>query len=179
MPVILRYSAIYGLLSGAVIIAVILAGIMFSEQLPFLSSVWMGYLVMLIALTVIFVGVKRYRDIERGGVIGFLNALGVGLAMAVVAALAYVVVWEIYLAATDYAFMDMYVASSIEGLRDDGLSAAELASRIESLEQMREQYRSPLFRVPVTFVEIFPVGLIVSLVSAVLLRNPRVFPATR
>src|SRR3546814_12654255 len=34
-----------------------------------------------------------------------------------------------------------------------------------------------MFRLPMTFVEIFPVGVLVSLVSAAVLRNPRVLPA--
>jgi len=41
---------------------------------------------------------------------------------------------------------------------------------------MRTRYRNPLFRIPVTFSEIAPVGVLVSFVTAALLRNPRVLP---
>jgi hypothetical protein len=132
---------------------------------------------MLVALTMIFVGVKRYRDVERGGVIRFVPALGIGLAMAAVAAVVYVATWEIYLAATDYAFFDDYIASIGEQRRAAGVPAAEVAREIDGLEAMRPYYDNPLTRVPITFLEIFPVGLVVALVSAGLLRNPRLLPA--
>ena len=45
------------------------------------------------------------------------------------------------------------------------------------MDQFAVQYENPLFRLPMTFAEIFPVGVLVSLVSALVLRNPRVLPA--
>ncbi|RVT89769.1 DUF4199 domain-containing protein [Sphingomonas crocodyli] len=170
---ILRYAAIYGLLSGIVIIAILIAGMNVGG---IGHSMWFGYLVMLAALTFIFVGVKRYRDIEKGGVIRFLPALGTGLAIAVVAGIAYVAIWESYLAATGYRFMDDYIASTIAAQRAAGVKGAELAGQIAELEAMRVQYANPLIRLPMTFCEVFPVGFIVSLVSAAILRNPRVLP---
>jgi len=173
----MKYALTYGLLSGLVIIATMLTGIMLTEQQNFFSSEWFGYLVMLVALTFIFVGVKRYRDVERGGVIGFKPALLMGLSIAGVAALAYIVVWEIYLASTGYVFMDDYIAGIARNRAAEGVSEAAIAKELASMEWMRVQYGNPLFRVPMTFLEIFPVGLLVALVSAALLRNPKVLPA--
>jgi hypothetical protein len=152
----MRYALTYGLLSGFVIIVTLITGIVLSDQKSFFSSEWFGYLVMLVALTFIFVGVKRYRDVERGGVIEFGAAFAMGLAIAAAAGVAYVAVWEIYLAMTE----------------------AALADEVAKLESMRTSYANPLLRVPMTFLEVFPVGLLVSLVSALLLRNPRLLPAT-
>jgi hypothetical protein len=45
------------------------------------------------------------------------------------------------------------------------------------MDAFRVQYANPLFRLPMTFAEIFPVGVLVSLISAAILRNPRVLPA--
>jgi hypothetical protein len=175
----LRYAATYGSLAGLAVIATIMAGIYLSARVHFLSSVWFGYLVMLVALTFIFVGVKRYRDIERGGVIRFLPAFGMGLAIAVIASLTYVLVWEAYLAATHYSFMDDYTAGILRAKRAAGVHGEALAREVAKLDALRAQYANPLFRLPMTFMEIFPVGLVVALVSAGLLRNPRVLPARR
>jgi len=38
-------------------------------------------------------------------------------------------------------------------------------------------YANPLFRMPITFTEILPVGILVSLFPALLLRNSRFMPA--
>ncbi|MGH6615836.1 DUF4199 domain-containing protein [Sphingomonas sp.] len=179
MHPIMRYATTYGLLAGAVITATIITGIVLANRMKFFSSELFGYLVMLVALTFIFVGIKRYRDVERGGIVKFGAAFGVGFAIAVVAALTYIAVWEIYLAATNYAFIDQYIAGIVRARQAAGVTGPELAREVEKLEAMRVQYANPLFRIPITFAEIFPVGLAVSLVSALLLRMPKFLPARR
>ena len=117
----MRYALTYGLLSGFVIIVTMITGIVLSDQKSFFSSEWFGYLVMLVALTFIFVGVKRYRDVERGGVIKFGAAFAMGLAIAAAAGVAYVAVWEVYLAMTDYKFMDEYIAGIVRARQAAGV----------------------------------------------------------
>jgi len=168
----LRYSLIYGSISGVIVIALILLTILTGVGN---HSVALGYLIMLAVLSLIFVGVKRYRDVERSGTIRFLPALGLGLGIAVVAGIAYVAVWEAYLATTHYTFMDEYTASAIAQLEAQG--GPDAAARIAEIEAMKESYENPLFRFGITFAEVFPVGVLVALVSAALLRNPRVLPA--
>ena len=171
----MKYVLIYGLLSGSVIAAVITAALVLGPEGT--HSLWFGYSVMLVALTFIFVGVKRYRDVERGGVIKFLPAFGMGLAIAIVAGIAYVGVWESYLAVSGYRFMDEYIAAMISQSRAGGASAAEIARLTAEIEPMRAIYANPLYRMPLTFLEVFPVGLLVAIVSAALLRNPKLLPA--
>jgi small-conductance mechanosensitive channel len=173
----MRYALTYGGLSGLIVVSVIAAGLSFADRDGILTSQWLGYLVMLVALALIFIGMKRYRDVERGGTIRFLPAFGLGLAMAAAAAVVYVAVWEAYLAATDYVFFDQYVSALLEQKRAAGASAAELARETASFEAMRGYYDNALLRVPITFLEIFPVGFVVALASAALLRNPRLLPA--
>ena len=172
----LRYILTYGSLSGAVIIFTMLAGIVLGSG-SFFSSATFGYLVMLVALTFIFVGVKRYRDVELGGVIRFGRAFALGLGIAAMAGVIYVVVWEAYLASTGYAFIDQYTAAVLQGYERSGMTGAALEAARAEMETLRVQYGHLWFRVPMTFLEIFPVGLIVALVSALLLKNPRLMPA--
>lgn len=172
----LRYSLIYGAISGLVILTMIVLAMTLGEG-AFSHSVTLGYLIMLVVLSLIFVGVKRYRDIENGGTIRFGPALGLGLGIALVAALAYVLAWEAYLMATDYAFMEEYSAQMIASIQAAG--GPDAAARIAEIEAMKTAYDNPLFRLGMTFLEIFPVGLFVALVSALLLKNPRFMPARR
>ena len=170
----------YGALSGAIVISVIIAGIVFAngpgQGHGFASQIF-GYLVMIVALSMIFLAIRDYRNTKLGGVIKFLPAFGLGLLVAAIAGVAYVIGWEMYLAATNYVFMDNYVAQMIEAKRAAGVSGAEVGAYVAQLQQMQVSYRNPLFRVPMTFVEIFPVGLIIALISAAILRNPKVLPA--
>lgn len=171
-----RHALIYGLLSGTIIVLVIIAGMTLGG---FGHSLWFGYLAMLVALTFIFVGVKRYRDVEGGGVVRFWRALGLALGIAGVATIAYVAVWEVYLALTHYAFMDEYIASMIRDAQAHGATGAKLAAIRAEGENMRAIYANPLLRMGMTAAEIAPVGLIVAIFSAALLCFPRVLPARR
>ena len=174
----LRIALIYGSIAGLIVIGVMILGfILDGGDKGALSGQLFGYLTMLVALTLIFVGVKRHRDLNHGGVIKFVPALVTGLAIAVIAGVFYVIGWEAYLAATDHAFIDEYVAAVIEKKKAAGLSGAELDDAIADLNAMAKNYGNPLFRLPITFMEIFPVGLLVSLISAAILRNPNALPA--
>ena len=87
--------------------------------------------------------------------------------------------WEVYLATSGRDFMTEYIGGMVNGMRAEGATEAAIAARASEMEKMAELYANPLFRLPITFIEIFPVGLLVALVSAAVLRDPRVLPATR
>ncbi len=173
-----RYTLIYGAISGA-IAAVVLTVSIAAGTSNHTTSLWFGYLVMLVALSLIFVGVKRYRDVECGGVIRFGRAFAIGLAIAVVAGLVYALIWESYLQLSGYDFMADYTRSLLDGMRAEGASAASIDAKAAEMQAMAESYKNPLFRIPMTFIEIFPVGLLIALISAALLRNPKILPARR
>lgn len=170
----MKFALIYGSIAGAIAISLLILGMRFVTGG---HSLWFGYLVMLLALSLIFVGVKRYRDVECGGVIGFGRAAAVGLGIALVAGVIYSLGWEVYIKLSGYDFMADYTASMIAHMRSEGASQAAINAKVAELNAMAESYNNPLFRLPMTFIEIFPVGLVVALVSAALLRNPRLFPA--
>lgn len=173
----LRYSLIYGGVIGVVVIAFMTAvmAVMGTEDLG--ASELAGYAIMLAILSLVFVGIKRYRDIEHGGVIKFTSAAGVGLGIAAVAGVFYVITWEVFLQITDFAFMDAYSESLRAGIEAQGLSESEKAAELAEIDAGMEMYANPFFRLPITFIEIFPVGAVVALISALVLRNPKVLPA--
>ncbi len=168
----------YGLIAGAIIAFVVALGLAFDSSSEHLATLeWLGYAIMIIAFSVIFVAIKGYRDRELGGVIRFGTAFGVGIGVTLVASVIYVVAWEVNLAITDYAFMEDYTQSLIAAEAAAGASDAELAALQADMDVMKERYSNPLFRVPITLLEIFPVGLLISLISAAVLRNSKVLPA--
>ena len=173
----MRYALTYGGIAGGIAIAIIAATIALDLSSHGTGSVFFGYLIMLVALSLIFVGVKRYRDVECGGVVGFGRAFGLGLGMAMVAGAIYVIGWETYLAASGKDFMAGYAEGIASSMRAEGASQAAIDAELAKLSALAVSYRNPLFRLPITFIEIFPVGLLVALVSAALLRNPKLLPA--
>ncbi len=98
----LRISLVFGSIAGLIVILVLIAGLTVLKGQHFLTTEWFGYLTMIVALSMIFLGIKRHRDQALGGVIKFLPAFGLGLGIAVVAGVIYTLAWEIYLAASGY-----------------------------------------------------------------------------
>lgn len=175
----MKYSIIYGGIAGAIAVSLVSAMIGLRLTGHDETAMLVSYLIMLIALSLIFVGVKRYRDVECGGIIRFGRAFLLGLGMAAAAGLIYVIGWEIFQAVSGYDFIAEYSASTLDQMRVEGASAAAIQAQAADLRDFAESYRNPLFRLPMVFLEIFPVGLLVALVSAGLLRNPKVLPVAR
>ena len=166
----------YGLIAGAISISVLIFAIVTSsgQSNHGFGSVLFGYAVMLVALSTIFLAIRDYRNNKLGGVIKFFPALGLGVLISLIAGLIYVLGWEAYEYATHYAFADQYAASMIEHARAAGGSVEAATAEANAF---KTQYANPLYRMPMTFAEIFPVGLLIALISAAVLRNPKVLPA--
>ena len=172
-----RIALIYGGIAGLVIIfSMILGMAMSGEESTF--SQWLGYLIMVVALSLVFLGVKKYRDEELGGVIKFGTAFLAGLAITLVASVIYVVVWEITLVVTDYSFITDYTQSILAEREAEGATAAEMSALTAEMDEMVVNYGKAWYRIPITFLEIFPVGLLVSLISAAVLRNSKILAAS-
>ena len=124
-----------------------------------------------------FVGTEQYRDRTLGGVIKFMPGFIVGLGISAVAGVFYAIAWEISMAFMKFDFSKFYANAIVEQARASGADAQGLAAAATQAAEFTRMYANPLFRVPMTFLEIFPVGILVSLISAALLRNSRVLPA--
>jgi predicted enzyme related to lactoylglutathione lyase len=124
----------------------------------------------------VFVAIKRHRDADLGGVIKFWPAFGLGLGISFIAGILYVVSWESACAIAHVDFAGSYAKAMIAQQQAKGVSTEGLAKLTAEMEHFKMQYANPLYRWPMTFMEIFPVGVLVSLVSAALLRNSRFLP---
>ena len=172
LKTILTYGWIAGLIAGGLCFV---STTMLGERLPFGWAMALGYTTMLVALSTIFLAVKRVRDKSPSGAIGFWRALGVGVAITLIASLFYALGWECALATMGGS--DAFITAYVARLQAEGGDPAAVATQVRDMEAMRASYANPLFRIPMSITEIAPVGVLVSLVSAGLLRNPRAFPA--
>ena len=173
----LRTIIVYGLIAGGVVGVEMLVLAAVGGHISGPLGMAIGYLTMLLALSAVFVAIKRYRDQVLGGVIGFWRALGIGLAISLVAGICYVAAWEAVTAIFHLDFANAYAKAEIARKVAAGVNGAALARFTAEMDAFRTQYANPLYRLPMTFIEIFPVGVLVSLISAALLRNRRFLPA--
>ncbi len=130
-----------------------------------------GYAGMIAIFSLIFVGIKNYRDKYNGGVISFGEAFKTGMFITLIASTFYVGAWlfEYYLFMPD--FMDKYIPHVLTSARESGATPAELTAKTEEMAQFKDMYKNPLFVILISYVEVVPVGLIVSIVSALILKR--------
>ncbi len=166
-----KFAFKYGVLAGLISISAITIGLVLGGSDSGASSQLLGYVIMLLALSVIYFAIRRYRDTVQGGVIRFGQAALLGITISAIAGVSYVAAWEFYLAFSGTDFIDGYISGMIEKKQAAGLSDAALNGEIEKLNQIKANYAKPWIRLPMTFAEIFPVGLLVSLISAAILRT--------
>ncbi len=167
------------------IIAGIIMGAMFFITVPLYrngtlnmeNGMWVGYTTMVIALSLVFFGVKSYRDNQRNGVITFGHAFKVGIWITVVASLLYALSWEVAYHTVSKGFSEEMTKSYIEKMKSKATGEAEVQAIMVEAEETKVMYENILFRFPMTLLEVFPVGLIVTLITAGLLRKKEVLPA--
>ncbi len=163
----------YGVIAGVVVAAGMWGTLLvFRGDMPHgMAGMALGYVTMLVALSAVFLGIRHNRDVVRGGVIRFWPAFGLGLAISFIAGVFYVWAWELAQATVVHDFAGSYAATAIDNAKAGGADAAAVAKLTAQMEAFKVQYANPLFRLPMTFAEIFPVGVLVSLVSAAVLRR--------
>lgn len=164
---------LFGLISGGILatMTAIMMPLCMNGTIDFRNSEILGYTSMALAFIAVFFGIRSYRERQGGGTITFGKAFQVGLLITLVTCAVYVIGWEIVYWNFIPDFGDKFAAYTLEKMRADGATAEALAKAQTDMARFRELYKNPLYNVGITFLEVFPVGLIVTLVSAAILRK--------
>ncbi len=169
---------IFGLISGLIVTAFMLFSITNCyKNADFKSNEIVGYASMIIAFSFIFIGIKNFRDKYNNGLISFGKAFKIGLYITLIASSIYVLAWlvDYYLFVPD--FMDKYTAHMLRETKSGGASQAEMDKTLLEMNNFKQLYRNPLFVILITYLEVLPVGLAISLISALILKRKRAKPA--
>lgn len=162
----------FGLISG-VMISVLMDGSLLLAQ-KFGSghnSMVLGYAMMVASFLLIYFGVRSYRDNTLAGQIFFGRAFTCGILIALITSVCYVATWEVLYFNFMPHFMDSYFAAQIHRVQSSGLDPATTAARVAAIRHSQELYQNPLVNMAYTFIEPLPVGLIITLISAAVLRR--------
>jgi hypothetical protein len=158
----------FGLISGAVISLLMLATIPFEDTD---RGAVVGYTTMVLAFLFIYFGVRSYRDTIGKGSISFGRGLAIGTLIAVISSACYVATWEVIYYKLSPDFTAKYAAHELNKAKANGASPEAIAKREAELKKFAEMYKNPAFNVAMTFIEPLPVGLVIALVSAGVLRR--------
>ena len=166
---------IYGLIAGIVVSALMLFTVNYISHcegsVDYETSMLIGYASMLLAFSLVYVGIRNYRDKYNGGVISFGKAFKIGILIVLVASTIYVAAWLI-----DYFFFipdfaEKYSANELDKLKASGASQLEIDKKTKQMADFVRMFKNPFFNAMMTYAEILPVGLIVTLISSLILKR--------
>ncbi|HEY0262128.1 MAG TPA: DUF4199 domain-containing protein, partial [Chitinophagales bacterium] len=166
-----KYVLTYGLLLGALLSASMIYMVYkcYSAE-GFAGNEILGYIFIFVGHLAVFFGAFQYRNKELGGFISFGEAFKVAALIAFVASTIYVITWLFcyYFFVPD--FMEKYAPIAIQKAQQEGKDVAAVA---KEMAQFKEWYKNPIFIVLLTYMEVLPIGLVVALVSALILKKKK------
>jgi hypothetical protein len=168
-----RIVLTFGLISGAILSAMMLVTMPFIDKIGPDRGMIIGYTTMVLAFLLVFFGIRSYRENVGQGQISFSRALGVGLLIMVIASVCYVITWEIIYHTFLPDFVEKYSAHMIEQVRASGKSPEEIAQELERLKKFKALYNNIFFNAAISFLEPLPIGVPMTLISALILRKRR------
>jgi len=159
----------FGCLSGLVSAGLMFATIPFEEKIGFDNGLIVGYTAMVISFLFVFFGVRAYRDNLDGAPLTFGSAFGVGLLITLISCVFYVVAWQIVSTYFLPDFWTKFGEQAVNELRASGASEAAIQAKVQEVAGYANM--NPLLSAAFVFLEPFPVGLLMTLVSAFALKR--------
>ena len=161
----------FGLISGVMISVLTDGSLLLASRTGSGHSMALGYTIMVASFLLVYFGIRSYRDNVLSGRISFGRALACGLLITAITCACYVVTWEIVYFTLMPHFMDGYFAAQVQHAQAAGLDPATTAARIAAIRHSQQLYQNPLVNMAYTVMEPLPVGVVLTLVSAALLRR--------
>lgn len=166
---------VYGLIAG-IIVSILMQSIVIyishcEGSVDYGTSMLVGYAAMLIAFSLVFVGIRNYRDKYNGGVISFGKAFKIGLLISLLASTIYVAAWLINYYYFNPDFFEKYAAQKIATLKASGASQIKIDKETAKMADLVRNLKNPFFHAMMTYLEILPVGLIVTSISSLILKR--------
>ena len=163
----------YGLISGGIAALLMICTALYYHN----ASDWsggeiIGYAGILLSLVFVFLGVRAYREQRAGQAFGFGKAFQVGLLITLISCALYVVAWMLVYEILMPDFMEKYADHMLASLRASGASEAVIQQQTAKMAEYKAMYQNPFVRIALTFIEPFPMGLLVTVISALILKRP-------
>ena len=161
----------FGLISGLMISVLMGGSLLLANKIGSGHSMVLGYTMMVASFLLVYFGIRSYRDNNLAGQISFGRAFACGILIAFITCICYVAMWEILYFNFMPHFMDSYWAAQIQRVQSSGLDPATIATQVAAIRHSAELYQNPLVNMAYTFIEPLPVGLLMTLISAAILRR--------
>jgi hypothetical protein len=161
----------FGLISGGLSSAMMLATVPFLDRIGFEYGEYLGYTAIVASFLPIYFGIRAYRDNVAGGTLTFGRGFLVGLMIALISSLFYVATWQLVYFKLTPDFGEKYQAYALEKMKKEGASQQKIDEMAGQMKTFKELLNNPLTNAAITLIEPLPVGLLVTLISAGILRR--------
>jgi hypothetical protein len=161
----------FGLISGAVAALLMFSTVPFIYRIGFDKGVIVGYTGIVVSLLLVPFGIRSYRENVGGGNITFGRAFAVGILITFISCIGYVIAWEIVYFNFLPDFAEKYTAYMVEKARVAGASQQTIDATVQEMKNMKAMFDNPLINAALSFIEPLPVGLVITLVSAAILKK--------
>ena len=125
---------------------------------------------MILAAAFIFIAIISYRK-KLGGAIRFREAFVAGLYVSLISALFYACAWEVYYNTRGRNFVEVYTTMQVKQMEKDKKPVTEIEKRKQEMKKWGDDYRKFPVRFITTIGEVLPVGIVVSLIAAAILKR--------
>lgn len=173
-----RVIVTYGLLSGAVLSALLVLSAKVMKNVGMDRTEYVGYASMLLGSGMIFLGVRAYRDTIPAASVHFRQLLKGGLLILLISTICYVITWDIVMRTIMPDFAERYAAMLVDKARAAGADSVAIVAKQSEMAKLGDMYRNPLTRAALTFLEPLPIGLAIVLLSAWGLSRKRPAPVS-
>jgi len=161
----------FGLISGAISAAMMLATLPFADKIGWDKGEILGYTTIVLSALLVFFGVRSYRENVGGGRLTFGRGFAVGILITLISSACYVGTWELLYYKLMPGFAEKYAAHMVEQAKASGASQQKLDETERKAKEFRVMYDNPVNNVAMTFMEVFPIGVAVTLAAAGILRK--------
>jgi len=168
----------FGLISGAIAAAMMLVTLPFVDKIGWERGEILGYTSIVLAALMVFFGIRSYRENVAGGRLSFGRGFAVGILITLISSACYVATWEVIYYKFMPDFTAKYAAHMVERAKASGASQQKLDETQQKAKQFQQMYQNPAVNIALTFMEVFPIGLAVTLISAGILRKRQLTPQT-
>lgn len=160
----------FGLISGVLSSLMMLGTIPFMHRIGFDHGLVVGYTAIVLSFLLVSFGIRSYRE-QSGGAITFTRGFTVGILITLISCVFYVATWQLIYYKLQPDFMDKWETYAVEKVRAQGGTAEAVEATRQQMRAFKEAYDNPLTNAAYTFIEPFPVGLLVTVISAAVLRR--------
>lgn len=130
-----------------------------------------GYSSIIIALASVFFGIRSYRDKQAGGRITYMQGMGVGLTISSIAGVVFAIYSYVYYRFISPDFMQKYMQHYADKIKSSGASQEVIAKQLAEMQSNMGLYNNIWFQSLIPFVTVFAIGLVITLISAAILRK--------